>query len=393
MLDESTTRYAGQAVPDADRRRSLTLVGFGQLQVDDLSDWDGELSHAGFQSLVKAVERCVGRRARLGAEARPAERQTMTAELEAFKAAQIAGTAGALSELRCEVSGQRVRRVCPRPDRNDGGGASHGFARGGHTGYGGLGCRASDSRGRPGLTGLVVEKAGDCRRGRRLRGRWAGDLQRSEQARSGASGGDARKGAGRAAERAARARGRSEELQRRPIRNDRRQAARVTRAKRRNTTLDAPATTEVEAAARASARERGSRARAAITETASATSAASQGRSAVVRGTAAGATVCDERAEHLRRRSASPQYAGQQPATASARGTSRTGLVCWSGPPAITTQASGVTGRCGARACEPMRTAGATKADSLPTIAPDTGCCGLPIAACSARVSGSRAGW
>lgn len=79
--------------------------GFGQLQVDDLSDWDGELSHAGFQSLVKAIERCVGRRARLGAEARSSERQAATAELEAFKAAQLAGAVGALRSFVAKFPG------------------------------------------------------------------------------------------------------------------------------------------------------------------------------------------------------------------------------------------------------------------------------------------------
>lgn len=105
VLDESS--YAlrrGRLCPTRIDAVELPF-GFGQLQVDDLSDWDGELSHAGFQSLVKAVERCVGRRARLGAEARPAERQTMTAELEAFKAAQIAGTAGALRNFVAKFPG------------------------------------------------------------------------------------------------------------------------------------------------------------------------------------------------------------------------------------------------------------------------------------------------
>lgn len=79
--------------------------GFGQVQVDDLSDWDGELSHAGFQALVKAIERCVGRRARLGTDARSSERQTATAELEAFKAAQLAGTVGALRIFAAKFPG------------------------------------------------------------------------------------------------------------------------------------------------------------------------------------------------------------------------------------------------------------------------------------------------
>lgn len=70
--------------------------GFGQRHVDDLSDWAGELSHPGFQSLVRSIEDRVGRRARLGADALAPERQAASAELEAFKAAQLAATTGAL---------------------------------------------------------------------------------------------------------------------------------------------------------------------------------------------------------------------------------------------------------------------------------------------------------
>jgi hypothetical protein len=71
-------------------------LGFGQIHTDDLQTWDGELSHPGFQSLVRALEDRVGRRAKLGEFARTAERQTSGAELEAFKAAEIAGTTQAL---------------------------------------------------------------------------------------------------------------------------------------------------------------------------------------------------------------------------------------------------------------------------------------------------------
>lgn len=70
--------------------------GFGQRHVDDLSDWAGELSHPGFQSLVRSIEDRVGRKARLGADAPAPERQAASAELEAFKAAQLAATIGAL---------------------------------------------------------------------------------------------------------------------------------------------------------------------------------------------------------------------------------------------------------------------------------------------------------
>jgi len=70
--------------------------GFGQLHADDLADWDGELSHAGFQALVRSLEARAGRKATLGAAVPAAQRQTAAAELEAFKAAQLAATPGAL---------------------------------------------------------------------------------------------------------------------------------------------------------------------------------------------------------------------------------------------------------------------------------------------------------
>ena len=105
--------------------------GFGQVHVDDLADWAGELSHAGFQSLVKAIEERVGRRAKLGTDAYPAERQTAAAELEAFKAAQLAASTGALrtfvenfpngafaSFVRDQIESmerEAARRAPPRP--------------------------------------------------------------------------------------------------------------------------------------------------------------------------------------------------------------------------------------------------------------------------------------
>jgi hypothetical protein len=70
--------------------------GFGQVHTDDLADWAGELSHPGFQALVRAVEVRVGRKAKLGMAPRTAEAQAQAAELESFKAAQIAGTVSAL---------------------------------------------------------------------------------------------------------------------------------------------------------------------------------------------------------------------------------------------------------------------------------------------------------
>lgn len=69
--------------------------GFGSIHTDDLRDWEGELSHPGFQALVRAIETRVGRKGRLGAQQSPAS-QTAAAELDAFKTAQLAGNASAL---------------------------------------------------------------------------------------------------------------------------------------------------------------------------------------------------------------------------------------------------------------------------------------------------------
>jgi hypothetical protein len=71
--------------------------GFGSLHTDDLSKWDGELFHQEFQNLVRAVEGRTGRKGRFGVgHVQPSEAQAAAAELESFKAAQIAGSEGAL---------------------------------------------------------------------------------------------------------------------------------------------------------------------------------------------------------------------------------------------------------------------------------------------------------
>ena len=44
--------------------------GFGQTHADDLTGWSGELTHAGFQALVRSLETRIGRKARLGAARR-----------------------------------------------------------------------------------------------------------------------------------------------------------------------------------------------------------------------------------------------------------------------------------------------------------------------------------
>jgi hypothetical protein len=63
-------------------------MGFGQTHTVDLSDWNGELSHTDFQSLVRAVEDRVGRKGKLGSGRRTPEAEAGAAELEAFSRAR-----------------------------------------------------------------------------------------------------------------------------------------------------------------------------------------------------------------------------------------------------------------------------------------------------------------
>jgi hypothetical protein len=73
--------------------------GFGQTHTDDLIGWDGELNHPGFKGLVGAIEERVKRKAKLGALVQTAQSQAMAAELESFKAAQVAGNVSALKSF------------------------------------------------------------------------------------------------------------------------------------------------------------------------------------------------------------------------------------------------------------------------------------------------------
>lgn len=95
VMDEAT--YAkGQGKLCPARIDAVDLpFGFGQTHTDDLCNWDGELTHGGFQALVRAVEARVGRKGKLGTP-QTADTQTASAELEAFKAAQLAGNDSAL---------------------------------------------------------------------------------------------------------------------------------------------------------------------------------------------------------------------------------------------------------------------------------------------------------
>ena len=70
--------------------------GFGSLHADDLTGWDSELFHPQFQSLVRGIEAKVGKKGKLGGLQQTGELQAASAEMEAFKAAQIAANPSSL---------------------------------------------------------------------------------------------------------------------------------------------------------------------------------------------------------------------------------------------------------------------------------------------------------
>jgi hypothetical protein len=94
VMDEATyAKSQGKLCPARIDGVDLPF-GFGAVHTDDLSQWDGELSHPGFQAMVRAIETRIGRKGKLGASKAP-DSQAASSELESFKAAQIAGTANA----------------------------------------------------------------------------------------------------------------------------------------------------------------------------------------------------------------------------------------------------------------------------------------------------------
>lgn len=71
--------------------------GFGGMHTGDLSQWDGEIFHPDFQAVVRAIEARTGKKGRLGAAGLSSQQaQAAAAELESFKAAQLAGNPSAL---------------------------------------------------------------------------------------------------------------------------------------------------------------------------------------------------------------------------------------------------------------------------------------------------------
>jgi hypothetical protein len=125
-------------------------LGFGSLHTEDFSQWNGEPAHPAFQSLVRALEIAVGRPAQLGSAARTPESEAATAELEAFKTAQIAENATAFRKYLREypngkfaefVRGQIAEIEAKQGERvtAGGAGAGPGFAGGGATPGGGPG--------------------------------------------------------------------------------------------------------------------------------------------------------------------------------------------------------------------------------------------------------------
>ncbi|HEX5007169.1 MAG TPA: toll/interleukin-1 receptor domain-containing protein [Hyphomonadaceae bacterium] len=97
VMDEATyAKSKGKLCPIMIEPMRELPMGFGQIHTNDLSNWEGEPSHPGFQALVRAIEHKVGRKARLGALTHSVEAQAAAAELDAYKAAQFAATPQAL---------------------------------------------------------------------------------------------------------------------------------------------------------------------------------------------------------------------------------------------------------------------------------------------------------
>ncbi|HEV7689704.1 MAG TPA: toll/interleukin-1 receptor domain-containing protein [Hyphomonadaceae bacterium] len=95
VLDEATHAKEQNKLTPARLDGVALPFGFGQVHTDDLQGWDGELSHPGFQALVRSLETRVGHKGRLGTGP-SVEQQAAAAELDAFKAAQFANNATAL---------------------------------------------------------------------------------------------------------------------------------------------------------------------------------------------------------------------------------------------------------------------------------------------------------
>ena len=99
VVDEAShAKTKGKLCPARIEQVELPF-GFGQTHTDDLISWEGELNHPGFKGLVGAIEERVKRKAKLGALVQTAQSQAMAAELESFKAAQVAGNVWALKSF------------------------------------------------------------------------------------------------------------------------------------------------------------------------------------------------------------------------------------------------------------------------------------------------------
>lgn len=96
VLDEATYAKEQNKLCPARLDDCRLPMGFGQAQVADLRGWQGEISNPGFDELVRSIEARTGKKARLGARARTEVGEAKLEELDAFKAAEIAGNATAL---------------------------------------------------------------------------------------------------------------------------------------------------------------------------------------------------------------------------------------------------------------------------------------------------------
>jgi hypothetical protein len=107
VVDEASyAKSLGKLAPARIDDLNPLPFGFGGVHTDDLRGWTGQLSHEGFQRLLKAIEAKVGRAGQLG-RSLDAAAAAGRAELEALKAAVLANTRPALDAfLRQYPNGQ-----------------------------------------------------------------------------------------------------------------------------------------------------------------------------------------------------------------------------------------------------------------------------------------------
>jgi hypothetical protein len=96
VLDEASYAHSMDKLCPAKIEQCRSPFGFGQLNVSNLAGWEGADDHRGFASLLRAIEIKTGKQATAHPPARSTEEGLRAVELEAFKAAQLAGSVTAL---------------------------------------------------------------------------------------------------------------------------------------------------------------------------------------------------------------------------------------------------------------------------------------------------------